>query len=99
MPFNMGITELEEMASRCRINIIKMIHKAQSGHPGGSLSAINGIGTEDLTITKLIQRIEENEITEVVLALSTTIEGQTTTHVIAEKIEDISDLLDQLISQ
>ena len=37
----MGIDELEEMALRCRINIIRMIHKAQSGHPGGSLSAID----------------------------------------------------------
>ncbi|MFL2974325.1 MAG: transketolase [Candidatus Thalassarchaeaceae archaeon] len=50
MPFNMDINELEEMALRCRINIIKMIHKAQSGHPGGSLSAIDMIvglyGTE-----------------------------------------------------
>lgn len=43
MPFNMGISELEEMALRCRINIIKMIHKSQSGHPGGSLSAIDMI--------------------------------------------------------
>ncbi len=59
---------------------------------GGSLSAINGIGAEDLTITKLIQRIEENEITEVVLALSTTMEGQTTTHVIADKLEIFEDL-------
>ena len=54
---------------------------------GGSLSAINGIGTEELTINKLIKRIEENEITEVILALSTTMEGQTTTHVIADKLE------------
>ena len=59
---------------------------------GGSLSAINGIGAEDLSITKLIQRIEENEITEVVLALSTTMEGQTTTHVIADKLEIFEDL-------
>ena len=54
---------------------------------GGSLSAINGIGTEELTITKLLKRIEQNEITEVILALSTTMEGQTTTHVIADKLE------------
>ncbi|MBK65040.1 MAG: transketolase [Euryarchaeota archaeon] len=39
----MDITELEEMALRCRINIIRMIHEAQSGHPGGSLSAIDMI--------------------------------------------------------
>ena len=59
---------------------------------GGSLSAINGIGTEELTITKLLKRIEQNEITEVILALSTTIEGQTTTHVIADKLETFKDL-------
>ena len=59
---------------------------------GGSLSAINGIGTEELTIAKLIKRIEENEITEVILALSTTMEGQTTTHVIADKLETFKNL-------
>jgi len=59
---------------------------------GGSLSAINGIGTEELTIKKLIKRIEENEISEVILALSTTIEGQTTTHVIADKLETFKNL-------
>jgi len=59
---------------------------------GGSLSAINGIGTEELTIKKLLKRIEENEITEVILALSTTMEGQTTTHVIADKLETFKNL-------
>ena len=43
MPFDMEVAELEEMALRCRINIIRMVHKAQSGHPGGSLSAIDVI--------------------------------------------------------
>jgi|TARA_B110000444_G_scaffold121658_3_gene114496 transketolase len=33
--------ELENMANRCRINIVKMIHAAKAGHPGGSLSAID----------------------------------------------------------
>ena len=59
---------------------------------GGSLSAINGIGMEELTITKLVKRIEENEISEVILALSTTMEGQTTTHVIADKLESFKNL-------
>lgn len=59
---------------------------------GGSLSAINGIGTDELKISKLIKRIEENEITEVILALSTTMEGQTTTHVIADKLENFKNL-------
>ena len=59
---------------------------------GGSLSAINGIGMEELTITKLVKRIEENKISEVILALSTTMEGQTTTHVIADKLESFKNL-------
>ena len=59
---------------------------------GGSLSAINGIGTDDLNITKLIQRIKTQGVKEVILALSTTIEGQTTSHVIADKLESIENL-------
>jgi transketolase len=41
MSMNLEKEELIKMAKRCRINIIKMVHKAQSGHPGGSLSAID----------------------------------------------------------
>ena len=56
---------------------------------GGSLSAINGIGTEDLKINNLIHRIQEENVSEVILALSTTMEGQTTSHVIADKLEPL----------
>ena len=59
---------------------------------GGSLSAINGIGMEELTITKLVKRIEQNEITEVILALSTTMEGQTTSFVIVDELEKFDKL-------
>lgn len=59
---------------------------------GGSLSAIHGIGTDDLTITKLIKRIKKQNVREVVLALSTTMEGQTTSHVISDKLESIDNL-------
>ena len=59
---------------------------------GGSLSAINGIGADKLTITKLIQRIQDQKVKEVVLALSTTMEGQTTSHVIADKLESLDNI-------
>ncbi|MEC7484722.1 MAG: transketolase [Candidatus Thermoplasmatota archaeon] len=36
-----SIPELEELARRCRIEIVKMVHRAQAGHPGGSLSEID----------------------------------------------------------
>ena len=59
---------------------------------GGSLSAMNGIGTDQLTIKKLMQRIEKQQVTEVILALSTTMEGQTTSLVLADKLERFDDL-------
>ena len=34
-------SEIEELARRCRIEIVKMVHRAQAGHPGGSLSEID----------------------------------------------------------
>ena len=37
----MSISELEDMARKCRIEIVKMTHRAQAGHPGGSLSEID----------------------------------------------------------
>ncbi len=59
---------------------------------GGSLSAMNGLGINELRISKLIERIRVQKIDEVILALSTTMEGQTTSHVIADKLETFKDL-------
>ena len=59
---------------------------------GGSLSAMNGLGINELRISKLIERIRVQKIDEVILALSTTMEGQTTSHVIADKLEKFKDL-------
>ena len=59
---------------------------------GGSLSAMNGLGINELRISKLIDRIKVQKIDEVILALSTTMEGQTTSHVIADKLETFKEL-------
>ena len=59
---------------------------------GGSLSAIQGIGTDELKLQQLINRIESNNIQEVILALSTTMDGQTTSFVIADKLEKFKEL-------
>ena len=59
---------------------------------GGSLSAIQGIGTDELRLQNFISRVEKNHIKEVILALSTTMEGQTTSFVIADKLEKFDDL-------
>ena len=59
---------------------------------GGSLSAIQGIGTDELKMINLLNRVEKNEVREVILALSTTMEGQTTSYVIIDKLEKFKDL-------
>lgn len=55
---------------------------------GGVLSALDGVGPEVLRIPQLVRRVEGGEITEVVLALSATIDGQTTAHYIADQLEN-----------
>jgi recombination protein RecR len=54
---------------------------------GGTLSALDAIGPDELRIPKLRDRIEAEGITEVILALNATIDGQTTAHYIAEELE------------
>ena len=59
---------------------------------GGTLSAIQGIGTDELKLQQLLERIQKNSVKEIILALSTTMEGQTTSFVIADKLEKFADL-------
>ncbi len=54
---------------------------------GGVLSALDGITPESLRIPELAQRVRQDEISEVILALNATIDGQTTAHVIADYLE------------
>ena len=53
---------------------------------GGTLSALDDIGPEDLGIPRLLARIETESVTEVILALNATVEGQTTAHYIADAL-------------
>jgi recombination protein RecR len=63
---------------------------------GGRLSALDGVRPEDLAIAKLVGRVEAGGIDEVVLAMNATLEGQTTAHYIAERIERFPVRLTQL---
>ena len=54
---------------------------------GGTLSALDAIGPDELRIPRLIDRVTSEEITEVILALNATIDGQTTAHYIADLLE------------
>ena len=63
---------------------------------GGRLSALEGIRPEDLTIGTLIERVSQGGIDEVVLAMNATLEGQTTAHYIAERLENYPVRITQL---
>lgn len=53
---------------------------------GGTLSPLDDIGPEDLAIPKLRDRIAAEEVTEIILALNATVEGQTTAHYVAREV-------------
>jgi recombination protein RecR len=55
---------------------------------GGTLSALDAIGPDELRIPRLIDRVTSEHITEVILALNATIDGQTTAHYIADLLEN-----------
>jgi recombination protein RecR len=54
---------------------------------GGTLSALDAIGPQELRIPRLIDRVQSEGIKEVILALNATIDGQTTAHYIADQLE------------
>ncbi len=54
---------------------------------GGVMSALDGVGPEDLTIGLLVDRVATGTVREVILALNATVDGQTTAHYVAEQLE------------
>ena len=57
---------------------------------GGTLNALDGRGPDDLHIDRLIKRALTGHVTEIILGLSATVDGQTTAHYIAERISPSS---------
>ena len=55
---------------------------------GGTLSALDGVGPDDLHIPALVARAKREKVGEVILATNATVEGQTTAHYIAESLAD-----------
>lgn len=54
---------------------------------GGLISPMDGIGPDDLSIQKLVERVSRHQVTEIILALSATVEGDTTMYYIAKKMQ------------
>ena len=55
---------------------------------GGTLSALDAVGPEDLRIPRLLDRIASEHVREVILALNATVDGQTTAHYIADQVPE-----------
>jgi recombination protein RecR len=54
---------------------------------GGTLSPLDGIGPDQLNIKQLVARVAEGDVTEVILAVNATVEGQTTAHYLTDQLE------------
>ena len=57
---------------------------------GGKISPIDGIGPHDLTISSLVEKIKKGNVKELIFALSSTMEGDTTNFYIYRKIQDLN---------
>lgn len=63
---------------------------------GGTLSALDDVGPDDIRVPELLARAEDEAVTEIILATSATVDGQTTAHYIAERLKDIDVLVTRL---
>src|SRR5881394_4112881 len=63
---------------------------------GGSLSALDGIGPDELNIAGLVKRLKAGPVREVIVATNATVDGQTTAHYLAERLGDLDVPLTRL---
>ncbi|GAB6052161.1 recombination mediator RecR [Magnetospira thiophila] len=73
-----------------------MAHRGPYHVLGGVLSALDGVGPDDLSFGSLLHRVTETGVREVILALPSTIDGQTTAHYLAERLAPTGVLLSGL---
>ena len=62
-------------------------HRGRYHVLGGVISPLDGVGPDDLRIRELVQRASEPQVLEVILAMSATVDGQTTAHYVTERLE------------
>jgi recombination protein RecR len=62
------------------------VHRGLYHVLGGTLSALSGTGPEDLNLQPLLTRVAQGEVTEVILALSATVDGAATAHWLADRL-------------
>lgn len=82
----------------CVVENIKDVMSIENTHQfnglyhvlGGIISPMDGIGPSDIEVDSLVERVRSGNVTEVILALSTTMEGDTTNFFIFKKLKDFS---------
>ncbi len=68
------------------------VHRGMYQVLGGTLSALDGRGPEELNVQPLLTRLDGGAVREVILALGATVEGATTAHWVAEKVADRAEV-------
>ncbi len=63
---------------------------------GGTLSALDGVGPDDLNIASLIERAMDKTVTEIIIATNATVDGQTTAHYITDRLKDCDVIVTRL---
>ncbi len=63
---------------------------------GGTLSALDGIGPDELSVEPLVHRVKQGTVTEVILALNATVDGQTTAHYLSDRLSDFDVKISRL---
>ncbi|WP_455477164.1 recombination mediator RecR [Bartonella sp. B41] len=86
---NTTIIVVEDVADLWALERVKTL-SAQYHVLGGRLSPLDGIGPDELNIASLIRRVVDNSITEIILAVNATVEGQTTAHYITDQLSNFS---------
>jgi recombination protein RecR len=100
---NIGTTEICDICAAeprgngqiCVVEDVADLWAMERGHAfkgryhvlGGTLSALDQVGPEQLRIPQLIDRVSAEHVTEVILALNATVDGQTTAHYIADQLD------------
>ena len=63
---------------------------------GGTLSPLDGIGPEDLAIGTLVERAANETVTEIIIAVNATVEGQTTAHYVTDQLDGLGVTVSRL---
>ena len=82
------ICVVEEVADLCALERT-LSFKGRYHILGGLLSALDGVGPEDLNIAAILARAEAPDVTEIILAMSATVDGQTTAHYVTDRLHGL----------